>query len=256
MASGFLRVIDSPQNARAKEWLSLTETRGIRKHGAFLLSGRKTVPEALARHGGRFSAVLAAAETDFEALALPEKIDRYRLSKPLFETLDTNGTGFPLLVGTVPEMATADFAKPPRGLELVLALGDPANLGALLRSAAAFGVTRVILMEGAAHPFHPKALRGGANAQFGMNFLRGGGWPALEGAKGPLVALDGAGTDMAGYAWPGDLRLVLGEEGQGLPPLAGATRLSIATTGAVESLNATVAASLALHEFFRARKGR
>lgn len=254
MGGGFVRVIESPQNVRAKEWLSLTETRGIRKHGAFLLSGRKTVPEALARHGARFSAVLAAADADFDLLALPEKIDRYRLSKPLFEALDTNGTGFPLLVGEVPEMAAADFATPPEGLELVLALGDPANLGALLRSAAAFGVTRTILMEGAAHPFHPKALRGGANAQFAMTFLRGGSWAALDGAKGALAALDGAGADMDGYEWPRDLRLVLGEEGPGLPPALAAERLAIATTGEVESLNATVAASLALHAWFKARR--
>ena len=46
MSSG-ARAIDSPQNARAKKWLALTESRGIRKHGEFILSGRKTVPEAL-----------------------------------------------------------------------------------------------------------------------------------------------------------------------------------------------------------------
>lgn len=253
MGGGEWRAIESLQNAQAKRWLSLTETRGIKKHGAFLLSGRKTVPEALNRHGARFTAVLAAKAEDADGLPLPAGIARYAVGRALFEMLDTNGTGFPLLAGEVPEMAAADFSKPPKGLELLCALGDPANLGALLRSAAAFGVGRVVLMEGAAHPFHPKALRGGANAQFEMSFLRGGGWSALEGAKGPLVALDGAGADMTDYGWPRDLRLVLGEEGLGVPPALTATRLAIATTGRVESLNATVAASLALHAWYAAR---
>ncbi|PKQ09537.1 MAG: RNA methyltransferase [Alphaproteobacteria bacterium HGW-Alphaproteobacteria-12] len=250
---GGVRVIESPQNQQVKRWLALTETRGIKKHGAFLLSGRKTVPEALARHGRWFTAVLAQKEADLDALRLPERIDRYILAKPVFDMLDTNGTGYPLLAGDVPEMANADFSTPPKGIELVCALGDPSNLGALLRSAAAFGVARIVLMEGAAHPFHPKALRGGANAQFAMTFLRGGNWAALGGARGTLVALDGAGEDMNDYDWPRDLRLVLGEEGQGVPRSLTAARLAIATTGVVESLNATVAASIALHAWFKAR---
>lgn len=243
--------IDSPQNARAKKWLALTETRGIRKHGEFLLSGRKTVPEALAAHGSRFTAALARTESELNRLMLPAHVERYVLAKPVFEALDTNGTGFPLLVGKVPDFAAVDFAAAPKGLELVLALGDPANLGAVLRSAAAFGASRIVLMEGAAHPFHPKALRGGANAQFALTFLKGGDWEALRTAKGPMAALDGEGTDIETYDWPANLRLVLGEEGQGLPPGLKAERLAIRTTGAVESLNATVAASLALAARFR-----
>ncbi|MEQ8377941.1 TrmH family RNA methyltransferase [Parvibaculum sp.] len=249
--SGGAREIDSLQNARVKKWLALADSRGIRKQGQFVLSGRKTVPEALMRHGERFTAALARTESDLNRLALPAAVERYVLAKPVFEALDTNGTGFPLLVGDVPEMEVADFSKPATGCELVLALGDPANLGAVLRSAAAFGVTRIVLMDGAAHPFHPKALRGGANAQFALGFLKGGAWETLSYAKGAVAALDGGGQDIEAYDWPKNLRLVLGEEGRGLPPDLTATRLVIRMTDRVESLNATVAASLALATRFR-----
>lgn len=256
MNGGGARVIESPQNARMKLWTALGETRGIRKHGAFLLAGRKTVPEALKRHGDQFSAVLAAKEADIAALKAPAALERFVLSRALFETLDINGTGFPLLVGRVPEMPAADFSKAPKGLELVCALGDPANLGAVLRSAAAFGARRVVLMEAAAHPFHPKALRAAANAQFELQFLKGPGWPALNHGAGPMAALDGGGEDIGTFRWPPDIRLVLGEEGLGLPAGLKVRRLGIPTTGAVESLNATVAASLALQAHFEAmRKG-
>lgn len=250
MSGDFWRTIDSAQNPHAKRWRDLLEVRGIRKHGEFLLAGRKSVPEVLRLHPGRFQAILACDPSEISGLALPAGIGRFRLSRALFDKLDVAGTGFPLLVGSAPALPQADLGIAPRGLELVCALGDPSNLGALLRSAAAFGARRIVLMEEAAHPFHPKALRAGANAQFELELLRGPSWKDLHGMAGPIVALDGGGEDMAGFAWPRDLRIVLGEEGLGLPADLDVRRLAIATTGAIESLNATVAASIALYAHY------
>lgn len=241
------RIIESLDNPRAKLWAALLESRGLRKHRRFLLAGRKTVREALAQYPGRFESLLLPPGAEAEHLALPPEVERIRLGRTLFDRLDVSGTGLPILVGVVPEMAAIDLARPPEGLELVCALGDPSNLGALLRSAAAFAVSRVILLADAAHPFHPKCLRAASNAQFALELRRGPAWSGLAQAAGPLLALDGQGEDLAGFAWPRDLRLVLGEEGLGLPPGLAVQRLAIPTSGAVESLNATVAASLALY---------
>ncbi|MCF4165104.1 RNA methyltransferase [Zavarzinia compransoris] len=247
--------IDSARNERFRTWEQLLEGKGIRKHGAFLLAGRKTVPEALAAMPGRFSAVLAPDEETLAALEplLPDSVTRHLLAPPLFERLDVAGTRLPILVGRVPDMPPADLRLPPQGLELVCALGDPSNLGALLRSAAAFGARRILLLPDAAHPFHPKSLRAGANAALTLDFARVSGWAAVAGAAGPLFALDGGGADLTRFDWPADLRLVLGEEGQGLPADLAATRLAIPTTGVVESLNATVAAAIALQAWFSRR---
>lgn len=250
MSSDFWRLIESPQNAHAKRWSDLHDGRGIKKHGEFLLAGRKSVPEALNRHPDRFQAILVCDPQDAAGLALPDEIDRFRVSRSLFDKLDVSGTNFPLLVGKTPALPRADLTVAPQGLELVCALGDPSNLGALLRSAAAFGARRVILMEEAAHPFHPKTLRAAANAQFELELLAGPSLAKMNGAAGPLVALDADGDDMATFQWPRDLRLVLGEEGLGVPAALAVRRLSIPTTGAMESLNATVAASLALYAHY------
>lgn len=247
-------LIESPQNALFKLWKSLLESRGIKKQGQFLLSGRKTVPEALARHPSQFSALLYSSPEQLSELQLPAALARYQLARPLFNELDVIGTGFPLLVGQVPMLKVADLAKPPQGLELVCALGNPDNLGALLRSAAAFGVSRLILLGEAAHPFHPRALRSGANAQLELELRQGPQWRELHAAAGPMLALDAHGEDLAKFDWPRDVRLVLGEEGLGLPAELTVQRLGIATTGAVESLNATVAASLALFSYYTARR--
>jgi TrmH family RNA methyltransferase len=250
-----LAVIDSFHNPKAKRWAALLESRGLRKHRQFLLAGRKTVPEALARHPDLFQALLTPDVGLIDGWTIPSAITSYRLGRPLFERLDVSGTGFPLLVGDVPAMPMADLAEPPVGLELICALGDPSNLGALMRSAAAFGVARLILLAEAAHPFHPQALRAAANAQFELTLARGPAWSDLDRAAGPIFALAGDGEDLAGFAWPDSLRLVLGEEGLGLPAGLALRRLAVPTTGAVESLNATVAASLAIFmRFLHARK--
>lgn len=244
--------IDSPQNPKVKLWTALLEPRGLRKHGQYLLAGRKTVPEALARHPGRFTAVLTPDAEALDALPpLPASLIRYRLSRAAFNRVDASGTGFPLLLGEVPEMPEADLSAPPDGLEIICALSDPGNMGALMRSAAAFNAARLILMAEAAHPFHPQALRAAANAQYEIEFRRGPSWDALNAAAGPVYALDGSGWDITAFDWPRDVRLILGEEGQGLPAGLTVGRLAIPATDRVESLNATVAASLAVFLHYR-----
>lgn len=253
------RKIDSLQNPRFKTWEQALESRGLKKNGLFLLSGRKSVPEALEKYPGPFRAVLVDDPKMAEALALPRNIERIHLARPLFERLDVAGTEFPLLVGEVPEFGKADLALAPKGLELVCALGDPSNLGALLRSAASFGVRRVILLSESAHPFHPKALRAGANAQFELELLRGPGWEELNNAVKPIFALDADGEDISTMSLPRNMRLILGEEGKGIPASLQAKHLAIPMTGRVESLNATVAASLALYQYYvsaRAPRGK
>ncbi len=129
---------------------------------------------------------------------------------------------------------------------------DPGNLGAILRSAAAFGFQEALLGPGCADPFHPKALRGSMGAAFLLPSRRvetlapdGGYWYALDGGPGavPLAEAD--------LSEP--LRLWVGNEGRGwagveLP--SGVQRLAIPIRG-VESLNAAVAAGIACYEVAR-----
>jgi TrmH family RNA methyltransferase len=129
---------------------------------------------------------------------------------------------------------------------------DPGNLGAILRSAAAFGFQEALLGPGCADPFHPKALRGSMGAAFLLPLRRvdalnpdQGRWYALDGGPGsvPLAEAD--------LSEP--LRLWVGNEGHGwhgveLP--MGVQRLAIPIQG-VESLNAAVAAGIACYEAAR-----
>ncbi|HEX7554628.1 MAG TPA: RNA methyltransferase, partial [Geothrix sp.] len=129
---------------------------------------------------------------------------------------------------------------------------DPGNLGAILRSAAAFGFQGALLGPGCADPFHPKALRGSMGAAFLLPLRR---VDALNPGQGHCFALDGGpgAVPLAEADLSEPLRLWVGNEGHGwggveLP--VGVQRLAIPIQG-VESLNAAVAAGIACYEVAR-----
>ncbi len=129
-------------------------------------------------------------------------------------------------------------------------VGDPGNVGTLLRSAAAFGASCVALGPGSADPFSPKAVRASMGAIFSVPVAHA--MPAQ--LTGATIALD-AGAERTLSAVAADLvpqaeiSVLIGAERQGLPAevLAASdhvARIPIAT----ESLNAAIAASVALYE--------
>ena len=140
---------------------------------------------------------------------------------------------------------------PPRVLG-AWGIQDPGNLGAILRSAAAFGFQEVLLGPGCADPFHPKALRGSMGAAFLLPLRRVealtpdvGRWFALDGGPGAVPLAEADLSD--------PLRLWVGNEGhgwQGTDLPEGMQRLAIPIQG-VESLNASVAAGIACYEAAR-----
>ena len=133
-------------------------------------------------------------------------------------------------------------------------VGNPHNLGAILRSAAHFGVAAVLLPKHSTLALSGAAARvaeGGAEA---VPFVRMGrddnAIAQLRGAGFALAAtVVRGGSDVFATALPQRLVLVLGAEGQGMSPaLAQACdlRLGIPGSGAVESLNVSAAAAVFL----------
>ncbi len=74
-------------------------------------------------------------------------------------------------------------------------VGDPGNVGAVLRSAQAFGASSVALGPGSADPFGPKAVRASMGAVFAVPVVRAGSLAELPGQKIALVA--GAGDPLS-----------------------------------------------------------
>lgn len=147
-------------------------------------------------------------------------------------------------------------------------VGDPANVGAIIRSSAALVEGGVLIGAGAADPFGPKALR----ASMGAIFTTPIGHGSLEGAPGPLVGLVAHGgtplpADPSAELGPGidpagPLTLCVGSERDGLSEdLAGRCDALVTIPlpgGGAESLNVAAATAILLQRISTAaavRKG-
>ena len=125
---------------------------------------------------------------------------------------------------------------------------DPGNVGTILRGALAFGAASVAIGPETADPFGPKAVRASMGAVFAVPVAR---VAAVEELPEPRVALvAGEGKPLS----PDDAgTLVIGAERTGLPPdvVAGCDRVRHIPIHS-ESLNAAMAATVALYEVTRA----
>lgn len=144
-------------------------------------------------------------------------------------------------------------------------LGDPGNVGTVLRSAAALGAGGVVTLPRTADPFGPKAARASMGACFRTPVVRLDGADVdvaleLEAVRAASPSLRVVVLDAAGERPLTDVPLdpttivVVGSEREGASPslLAAADIVvSIPQDPRVESINAAVAASIALYEWRR-----
>jgi len=160
---------------------------------------------------------------------------------------------------TVTSLEIADAAGP-----LVVfadGIGDPGNMGTLLRAAVAFGATALATAPGSVDLYGPKTVRAGMGAVFGLPLF-----PEVRLAE-VLAALPGAavyglaaheGVPLAAAGLRRPAVLVVGAERPGLSAEARAHVTQLITIplapglpGGVESLNAGVAGAIALYELSR-----
>ncbi len=133
-------------------------------------------------------------------------------------------------------------------------VGDPGNVGTIVRSAQAFGADCVALGPGCADPHSPKAVRASMGAIFFVSLARVQDVGELPRERVALLA--GAAQELLGG--DGDaapLTLLVGAERDGLPAdVVAACERSARIPIASESLNAAMAATVALYEVTRGRR--
>jgi 16S rRNA (guanine527-N7)-methyltransferase len=254
MSTRSFRRIESEDNRLFKQLAQTLTGRGIRKHEAAIVSGNKIISDILRTSPELADAWISAPQMAPPPAGLPAHAAWYELSAKLFKKLDAAGTGTPLLLVKTPTLAPwrpEDGFAP--GCSVLVPFQDPENVGAVIRSAVAFGATHVILLAESAHPCHPKALRASGGAVFLAELRQGPSVHALPDTL-PIVALSPEGRDVATFSFPEHFGLLPGVEGPGLPDRFRKHALSIPMPGAVESLNAATAAAIALYLW--SRKGR
>lgn len=137
---------------------------------------------------------------------------------------------------------------------LLEAVQDPGNLGTMLRTAAAAGITQVFLSAGCAQVWSPKVLRAGMGAHFVLEVYEAVDLQSLiTSAQVPVFATS---LQAKKTLYEQDLRAqagwLFGSEGQGVSPeleaACGEKTVIIPQQAGVESLNVAAAAAICLFE--------
>ncbi len=253
--------------------------RGRPRTGAEIVAGRNAVVEAL-RAGVPCTAVWVAHRIDSDdgvreilRLAADRGLPLMEVTKPELDRL-TDGLAHQGVAVQVPPYAYADLhdlvaraerAGQPPLLVALDGVTDPRNLGAVLRSAGAFGAHGLVVPERRAAGVTAAAWKVSAGAAARVpvarvtNLVRALG--ELRDAGCFVVGLDGAGTTPVSRLElaTDPVVLVIGSEGKGLGRLVRASCdvvASIPIASDVESLNAAVAAGITLYEVARLRATR
>jgi TrmH family RNA methyltransferase len=245
--------LTSKDNPKVKRWIRLAgDARYRRTEKRALIEGPHLLAAAL-QHGVKPVAVLvteeAAANAEIAAL-LPA--NAVMLGKGVFRAIVDSET---------PQGVAAEIgipSSPSRGSGATVFLEgiqDPANIGAIMRSAAAFGIGRVVLDRACADPWSPRALRAGAGGHFALVIAETSDLAAeVEAFKGTVactvprggMALADAPLDR-GAAW------IFGAEGSGLSEETirqADVRVTIPMAAGAESLNVAAAAAICFYASF------
>jgi TrmH family RNA methyltransferase len=207
-----------------------------------LLSARK--------HRGE-TGLFAAEGEDLVAAAQAAGIEPVHLlvaGETVDETLLARVSTLPHAARAIGVYRRADLPKGARDTCLALwRLGDPGNVGTLIRTADAFAAS-VALSGGCADPVSPKALRASAGAIFRVPLVR---WEEMPGRRIALVAHGG--MPLADVELSPPLTFLLGSERHGLPTELARQchKATVGLPGAAESLNVAAAGAIALYELAR-----
>ncbi len=240
--------ITSTQNPIYKDWLKLHKSIGIEKLGKLFVMGEKIIRDYLDTHGTKNALEFVYSEgmavDTFSKYKLPEFV----VPPVLFKELDILNTHSPLLTIAKPEIPIWDSHAAPSEIEILLPFQDPNNVGAVIRTGTALGVRKIILLKEAALPFHPRSIRASAGAVFQAPLFLGPSIQELEHLEN-TVSLDMKGERLDKFRWSQHTRLLIGEEGKGIPAYLQTQKVTIPIDSKCESLNATIAASLAIYSY-------
>lgn len=252
-----MSVLTSRDNPKVRRWSKLAQdSRYRRSEKRALIEGPHLLAAAL-QHGSKPLAVLATEE----GAADPE-ISRLIRASGLRPALLAKGTFRGLVDAETPPGVAAEIAIPePHKTDasrtvFLEGIQDPGNVGAILRSAAAFGVQQVVLDPGCADPWSPRALRAGTGGHFALQIGETRDLAReIDAFKGTVactvprggVALADAPLERA-WAW------IFGGEGRGLSDeiiRRADLRVTIPMAAGTESLNVAAAVAICLYETCR-----
>ena len=257
-----LEKITSRSNEKIKTFQHLSQSSSYRKQaGLFALEGARIcydasinnieikssffTSDALKKYPDYIEAILDKSEKSYEITS--------ELASKMSDTVNPQGV-FCICVQSV---SSAEDSIDTKGTYIALDnMQNPANLGAVLRTAEAFGITGVIV-GGGCDIYNPKALRAAMGSTLRIPVITTGNLPALlifAHKKGMLTLASTPASDakrITDMEFNGSVICVIGNEGSGISQevkQASDVLVTIPMKGRAESLNAAAAASVLIWE--------
>lgn len=254
---------DNPLIRQVRELLGSARAR--RENRLFAIEGARLCADA-ARSGAAVTAFLytrRAAETYrsyWEPVAAAAQ-RRFEIPEALMKYAADTATpqGMLCVCAMLDNRPGLDTIEPHARYLALEDIQDPANLGTVIRTAEALGLSALLLSDGCCDPYNPKVLRGSMGGVFRLPLLPAGDLAhtaEILGCRGVrcFACVPQGGEDLRRAGLSAGAVCLIGNEGRGLRPETAAActgRLTIPMGGRAESLNAAMAAGIVMWELCR-----
>ena len=258
-------MITSTSNMQMKQIVALLKKGKERKtQKAFVIEGRKMFEEICEQEGRVRKAYFSESYwkeryENQEEPTVPYEVVADSVFCAMAETVTPQGV---LAIVEMPEYSLEQMIEKAGTLLLLEDLRDPGNLGTIIRTAEAAGVSGIILSKESVDIYNPKVIRSTMGAIYRVPFIYVEDFTELlvrlKEQKVRLLAAHLQGTknfDKADYS--GKVGILIGNEANGLSDEVAdlaEEKVLIPMAGNVESLNAGVAAALLMYEAFRKQR--
>lgn len=230
-------MITSRQNERIKNVRALKDKKERDATGLFTVEGIKLVKEAIKL----FSvSEIVGTKNGLNAIGYSSEITVTEVSEDVFKSL-SNETS-PEGVMAVVKKPTQSLSFPKGNCVFLDRVSDPANVGAILRTAGAVGITDIYCYS-SADPYSPKSVRASMGGIFRVNVHVGEKKDLLSAIDKPIIVADMKGENVFNFKYSGKFCLIIGNEANGIEEdilKIADYKVSIPMKNNTESLNASV----------------
>lgn len=249
--------ITSRTNPRFKYLKSLSKSRQRKKQGVFLLEGREELD--MAKRKGLKPKLIAFCPTYVDTSYIESHYDQrnvelLELSKALFDDLTYQNIPDNYIALFDAWEHTLDDLNYEHPIVLLEGLEKPGNLGAVLRSCSAAGVTNIIVSESQIDLFNPNVIRNSRGAFMNTNVVFTSNAQALQklekfGYHTFVTSIIPKANDYQQVEWTAKSCIVFGSESQGVTSFwsdRANTLITIPMHGDLDSLNLSVSVGIIL----------
>ena len=257
-----MTVISSRDNPRVRRWRELTRDARVRREMKRAMIEGDHLISACLQSGSRIEALMLSksslTDAAFLKIAKAAGVAPTILADSVFKAIADTGSPSGIAAEIVLPGTKIELKNVPSCLFLE-SIQDAGNVGAILRSAAAFGIRHAVLGAGCADAWSPKVLRAGMGAHFAMAVRENADLGAAMTEFGGKVActVPRGGVALSGADLSGRIGWLFGAEGQGVSAALAARaalKVTIPMPGSAESLNVAAAAAICFYEWVQPRE--